>query len=128
MNKTIGVYLAVMMLLAALIISLGNLSVKQAEAFHSNWRDWNNNNFVERWYEEEGNPGVILAKEVYEYSMWTNIEKCTNVLNKIGGSTNCDTIMLNVAYKCDLHFWMLSSCNNIRGQQLQNYLDYRGLR
>lgn len=79
-NKTIGVYLLVMMLLAASIISLGNFSVKQAVAFHSNWRDWNNNNFIERWYEEEGNPGVILAKEVYEYSMWTNIDKCTNVL------------------------------------------------
>ena len=125
MNKTIGLYLAVIMLLAASIISLGGLSIKQIEAFHSNWRDWNNNNFLERWYETKGDPAVQAIIIAWGLKLNSLTNKCYNdVYLNIGGSFNCNREMLGVVRFCEEHHNMFWECKDNR---LWEYLDYNGL-
>lgn len=99
---------------------------QQVQAFHQFWPDWRGN-FKERYYEEEFNLVVMGAKAAQEALMGSNILKCINVLNRIDGSANCDQIMLKEQRECESHLYILNTCNNIRYNQLQQYLNARGL-
>lgn len=120
--KIIAVSLIVTMLLA--ILELGASKMQLAEAFHSQWKDWDDNNFIERWYEEENNLYVRGIIALWGQSIDGQINKCMNVLQKIGGSKNCDSIMLQQQRICNDHFNMFRQCNDGR---LAEYLSYRGL-
>jgi hypothetical protein len=120
--KVIAVSLIVIMLLA--IVDLGASKMQLAEAFHSQWKDWDDDNFIERWYEEENNLYVQGIIALWGQSINGQINKCMNVLQKIGGSKNCDSIMLQQQRICNDHFNMFRQCNDGR---LAEYLSYRGL-
>ena len=119
--KISGLFIITLILTA---VFLSNLQVQLVEGFHEDWNDWNDDNFVERWYETEFDlfvKGVII---LWGQSINSEINKCVNVLEKIGGSNNCDKTMLRQESICDDHFNMFNECNDGR---LSDYLSYRGL-
>jgi hypothetical protein len=97
---------------------------QNVEAFHERWRDWNSYNFVERWYEEQFNPFVQAAIIAQGQYMNAHLFNCMNVLNQIGGSANCDRMILGIERICANHFYMFNECNDGR---LNRYLSARGL-
>lgn len=111
------------MALAALIVL--NPGYQKVEGFHANWPDWNSRNFVERWYEEQFNPGVQALIIAQGQFMNGHLITCTNVLNQIGGSANCDRTALGIVAICNEHMNMFNEC---RDGRLSNYLSARGLR
>ena len=97
---------------------------QNVEAFHERWRDWNRDNFVERWYEEQSNPVVQAAIIPQGQLMNDHLITCTNILNQTGGSANCDRTMLNIERICIDNFHMFNECNDGR---LNRYLNARDL-
>jgi hypothetical protein len=121
-NRRAPLILFIMALAALFVV---NPRYHEVEGFHSNWPDWNPDNFVERWYEEQFNPGVQAL--IFAQGQFINghLITCTNVLNQIGGSVNCDRTMLNIVSVCNEHMNMFNEC---RDGRMLNYLSARGLR
>jgi hypothetical protein len=119
--KIIGLFLIIPLLSLAV---LSNLQVQLVQAFHEDWDDWDDDNFVERWYETEYDLFVKGVVILWGQSINSEINKCINVLDKIGGSKNCDRIMLQQENICENHFNMFNECNDGR---LEEYLSNRGL-
>ena len=119
--KIVGLFFISVILLATV---LSNPQIQIIEAFHEDWDDWNDDNFIERWYETEYDLFVKGVVILWGQSINSEINKCMNVLEKIGGSNNCDNTMSRQESICEDHFNMFNECNDGR---LSDYLSYRGL-